>query len=122
MCIYKLRIYELGFTNYEFTSCELPRPLPPPRKRGGGFRLRPQCVLFVYSLGAAWRPYLLAFVCVLGGWLVGIEVLEEFLKLVEVGDEHVASFGTFVGTYDACGFELVGEFACSVVSYLEGAL
>lgn len=42
MCIYELRIYELGFTNYEFTSCELPRPLPPPRKRGGGVRLRTQ--------------------------------------------------------------------------------
>ena len=59
MCIYELRIYELGFMNYEFTSCELPRPLPPPRKRGGGVRLRPQCVLFVYSLGAPWRPHLL---------------------------------------------------------------
>ena len=75
-----------------------------------------------YSLGVAWRLHLLAFVCVLGGWLVGIEVLEEFLKLVEVGDKYISSFGTFVWTYYAGGFELVGEFACSVVSYLEGAL
>ena len=48
--------------------------------------------------------------------------MEEFLELVEVGDEYVASFGTFVRTYDAGGFELVGEFACAVVAYLEGAL
>ena len=68
------------------------------------------------------RPHLLAFVCVLGGWLVGIEVLEEFLKLVKVGDKYISSFGTFVWTYYACGFELVGKFACAVVSYLEGAL
>ena len=54
--------------------------------------------------------------------MLGVEVLEEFLELVEVGDEHVASFGTFVGTYDASGFELVGEFACAVVAYLEGTL
>ena len=73
-------------------------------------------------MSAAWRPHLLAFVCVLDGWLVGIEVLEEFLELVEVGDKYISSFGPFVWTYYAGGFELVGEFACSVVSNLEGAL
>ena len=54
--------------------------------------------------------------------LFDTQFFEQFLELVHILDENVASFGTFVGSnYSGC-FELVGQFAGTVVSYLEGTL
>ena len=54
--------------------------------------------------------------------LLDTELFEQFVELVEVGDEDVASLRTFVRTDYTGGFELVGEFAGTVIAYLERPL